>query len=75
MKTIVFNADSIRGLRLKKGLNAYQFAKRLGTTSQRIYQWENGTARPNVAALVKICNTFGVQPSYFFFFLNSKHAN
>ncbi|MBW1778802.1 MAG: helix-turn-helix transcriptional regulator [Deltaproteobacteria bacterium] len=66
MKAIKFNPNSLKSLRNKERLSVYQFARRLGTTSQRVYLWENGSTQPNMKALERICNTFKVKPSYFF---------
>lgn len=66
MITTEFEKNRIVYLREQNGLSQYEFAKKIGTTRQRVHQWEEGICKPNVDALTKICDVFNTSPAYFF---------
>lgn len=61
-----FNKQRITDLRVQLGLSVYAFAKRLGTSSQRVQQWEDGQTQPNLDGISSMCREFMVEPGYFF---------
>lgn len=66
MVTTEFDRKRITYLREQGGLTQYEFAKMLGTTRQRVHQWEEGICKPNIDAITKICDVFNTNPAYFF---------
>lgn len=63
---ITFSKERIVSLREKAGLTPSEFARELGISRQLQHQYENGISRPGVKILARVCNTFGVDPNYFF---------
>ena len=61
-----FKKERIKELRENLGLTQTEFARKGGFSRQRVIHWEDGTAAPQVKTIVNICNTFDVDPSYFF---------
>jgi len=61
-----FKRSKITELREKLGMTQYEFAKQIGTSRQRVHQWEEGICMPQVEAISKICKAFNVAPEYFF---------
>ena len=56
--------DNIRNLRIARGLNQVEFAKRLGVTKQCISNWENDNVVPSIEMLCKIADFFEVSTDY-----------
>jgi len=52
-KALRFRPQGVRAHRDRLGLSAEDFGKLLGVSSQAIYNWEQGTARPRPAMLDK----------------------
>jgi DNA-binding transcriptional regulator YiaG len=53
-RRIRFSARSVRAQRERLGMSAEDFGKLLGVSSQSIYNWEHGTAKPRSALLDKL---------------------
>lgn len=60
-----FEHSKITELRLEKSLTIEEFAAKLGTTKQAVSAWETGASMPRVALLLRMCNAFGVELSFF----------
>ena len=56
--------ENIRKLRMQKGYNQVEFAKRLNVTKQCVSNWENDNALPSVEMLMRIADFFGVTTDY-----------
>ena len=56
------NAKAIKKYRIAKGWSVADLAKRLKTTRQMIYFYENGTYVPPPKKLGKIAKLLGVKP-------------
>ena len=54
VRVIRFTARGVRAQRDRLGMSAGEFGKLLGVSSQAIYNWEHGTARPRNALLDKL---------------------
>lgn len=50
----------IRQLRFKAGLTQEQLAEKMGVGPQAVSKWENAAAMPDITALPKLAETFGV---------------
>lgn len=53
----------IRKYREIKGLSQTQLAKKIGVSSGRLSNWEQGMYRPNADILVNICKALDISPS------------
>jgi DNA-binding transcriptional regulator YiaG len=53
-RKIRFSARGVRAQRERLGMSAEDFGKLLGVSSQSIYNWEHGTAKPRSALLDKL---------------------
>lgn len=53
-RKIRFSARGVRVQRERLGMSAEDFGKLLGVSSQSIYNWEHGTAKPRSALLDKL---------------------
>lgn len=51
---------NIKRLRQNKGLTQEQLGEVLGITGQAVSKWENGSALPDIPALPKLANYFGI---------------
>lgn len=56
----------IRQARKAKGMKQADLAKLIGISNTTISGWENGTSRPDVDMLEKLCGALDVSPNYFF---------
>jgi transcriptional regulator with XRE-family HTH domain len=54
--------QTIRQIRLARGISQEKFAEQIGVTFQQIQKYENGNNRLSVSALVLICKAFAVNP-------------
>jgi transcriptional regulator with XRE-family HTH domain len=61
-----FEKDTIRDLRLQKGMSQQAFARAIGTSRQMLDRWEKGDCMPGVGSLTKICRAFGITIDFFF---------
>lgn len=57
---------NMRKLRKKHKLTQAEVAQKLGITVQHYQQIESGKTPPNLRIVSKMCEVFGVHPSYFF---------
>ena len=57
-------AERLKSLRREKGLKQEELAKELGLTQRKISYWENGVTEPDLAALWKLSDYFGVSVDY-----------
>jgi len=53
-------SKNIRRLRMAKGINQVEFAKKIGVTKQCVSNWENDNILPSIEMLVKIAEFFSV---------------
>ncbi len=56
--------ESIKQLRITRGLNQVEFAKLIGVTKQCVSNWENDNVVPSIEMLVKIADLFHVSTDY-----------
>lgn len=56
MKTM---GDRIREERLRLGLNPTELARKIGTSRQNIYRWQDGSGNPSEANLQALAGVFG----------------
>ena len=56
--------ENIKKLRVARGLNQVDFAKRMGVSKQCVSNWENDNVMPSVEMLVKIADFFNVTTDY-----------
>ena len=56
--------ENIKKLRISKGLNQVEFAKKLGVTKQCVSNWENDNVIPSIEMLVKMADFFGTSTDY-----------
>jgi len=61
-----FDGSKLKELRKKKRLTQDQLAELVGVTRVAIAKWEAGERAPKGEYLVKLSETLGVSPSYFF---------
>ncbi|MBQ8858333.1 MAG: helix-turn-helix transcriptional regulator [Clostridia bacterium] len=52
--------ENIKKLRIARGLNQVEFAKKMGVSKQCVSNWENDNVVPSVEMLVKIADFFKV---------------
>ena len=52
--------ENIKKLRMARGLNQVDFAKKMGVSKQCVSNWENDNVMPSVEMLVKIADFFKV---------------
>lgn len=57
-------AERLRALRKERGLKQEELAKELDLTQRKISYWENGTTEPDLTALWKLSDYFGVTVDY-----------
>ena len=55
-----YSAKGVRAQRERFGLSAKDFGALLGVSSQTIYNWEQGTARPRPALIAKLAELRGL---------------
>ena len=56
--------ETIKRLRLARGLNQVEFAKAMGVSKQCVSNWENDNVMPSIEMLVKIADYFNVTTDY-----------
>lgn len=56
--------EIIKDLRLNRGLNQVELAKKLFVTKQTVCNWENGNLMPSIDMLIKIADFFSVSTDY-----------
>ena len=52
-------------LRKSKSLNQETFADKIGISRRTLSQWETGMRIPSISSILKICEVFDIDPSYF----------
>ena len=57
-------SENIRQLRISRGMNQVELAKRIGVTKQCVSNWENDNVLPSVEMLVKIADVFNVSTDH-----------
>ena len=55
---------TIKQLRIERGLNQVQLAKKLSVTKQTVSNWENDNILPSIEMLIKIADFFNVSTDY-----------
>lgn len=63
---VEFRFQRIKELRTGHGLTLDSMAAKMGKTKQQLAVWESGANSPSVKNLVLLCNTFDVNPAFFF---------
>ena len=53
-------AENLKQLRIANKLSQSEFAKKIGTTQQRVNEWECGKIEPTLSNIVKILKTLGI---------------
>lgn len=53
-------SKKLHGLRKRSGMSQEGLAERLGIARQTVSKWENGQAVPEIAALIQLCDLYGV---------------
>lgn len=61
-----FAAERLTALREANGESQEAFAAKIGTSKQHVSQWEARKLTPTTSTVVKICNVYGVPPSFFY---------
>ena len=56
-----FFGETLRKLRMERGLNQPQLAKALYVTRSTVTRWENGTRLPDAAMITRLAEYFGVE--------------
>ena len=56
--------ETIRRLRIARGLNQVEFAKLVGVTKQCVSNWENDNVLPSIEMLIKISDVFRVSTDH-----------
>lgn len=54
---------NIRKLRLSRGLNQQEFAKKLGVSDKAVSTWENDIKTPRMGTIQKIADLFNIKKS------------
>ena len=54
----------INELRINRGRNQVDLAKKLGVTKQTVSNWENGNIQPSIEMLIRISKCFGVTTDF-----------
>ena len=57
-------AESLKDLRIEKGLSLKQLGKEIGVSDIAISRWETEQRIPNIESLVAIAKYFGVTTDY-----------
>ena len=63
---VEFRYQRIKELREANGMTLEEMAGKMGKQKQQLGIWENGINSPTIDNLLVICNTFDVDPSFFF---------
>ncbi|MBV5338135.1 MAG: helix-turn-helix transcriptional regulator [Deltaproteobacteria bacterium] len=63
---VEFRFQRIKELREANGMTLEEMAGKMGKQKQQLGIWENGINSPTIDNLLVICNTFDVDPSFFF---------
>jgi len=69
---IEFRGTRIKEFREAHGITIEEMAAKLEKPKQLVGVWENGVGNPTMENLVLICNTFDVDPSFFFAVVSSR---
>lgn len=56
--------ENIKRLRMQRGLNQVEFAKRMNVTKQCVSNWENDNVLPSIEMLIRIADFFFVTTDY-----------
>lgn len=65
--------DTLKSLRVSKGLTQTELAKKVGVSSPAVVsQWEVGRYNPTPTLIPKVAEALGVTPKYLFFILNNR---
>lgn len=69
---VEFRAARIKEFREAHDMSLEEMAQRLGKPKQLVGVWENGVNNPSLENVLLICNTFDVDPSFFFCTVSSR---
>lgn len=56
--------ENIKKLRMERGLNQVEFARRMSVTKQCVSNWENDNVVPSVEMLMRLADFFSVSTDY-----------
>ena len=56
--------EKIKEARLAQNLNQEELAERVGSKYRSISTWENGTAKPDYATLIRLCDVLKTSPNH-----------
>ncbi len=57
-------AETLKSLRLEKGIGQVELAKKIGVSKAVISLWENGLREPGMSSLIALARFFGVTIDY-----------
>ena len=66
--------DLFKELRREKGLTQKALADKIGIPVSMISKYEQGTNKPSIPYLYRICTFFEIEPSYFFSSFDEKNS-
>jgi len=61
-----YNTEAIKKLLEEEKISQSDFARKIGSSRQKVYNWLTLGDKPDVEALVTIANVFGKDMTYFF---------
>lgn len=56
--------ENIKKLRMERGLNQVEFARKMSVTKQCVSNWENDNVVPSVEMLMRLADFFSVSTDY-----------
>ncbi|MBO5000918.1 MAG: helix-turn-helix domain-containing protein, partial [Bacteroidaceae bacterium] len=56
--------EKIKEARLAQNLNQEELAERIGSKYRSVSTWENGTAKPDYATLIRLCDVLKTSPNH-----------
>jgi transcriptional regulator with XRE-family HTH domain len=62
----IFKPERIKTFREAHDMTLEVMAEKMGKPKQLLSVWENGVNSPSLENLLLICNTFQVEPTFFF---------
>lgn len=69
---VEFRNQRIKEFREAHEMTLDEMAAKMGKPKQLVSVWENGVNCPSIENLLLICNTFDVDPSFFFDTISSR---
>lgn len=63
--------DTLKSLRITKGLTQKSLAEKLGVSPVTVFQWERGIYHPTPSIVPKLADVLGITPNHLFLVLNT----